>query len=465
MSKIVWDWKSQFTSDSPADVFDCMLAEFLLSEGRSVKPPDNLTSFEELAQKQLEQLKRLYKLYELFTNIDMPLVPVLYRMEQRGITLDVNQLRQVGEEINQAIVGCEETLKKEFGEINLNSSIQVGDFLAQKVGVPLSKTKTGRYATNEGELSNHANQFPIIQHLLTYRELTKLRSTYVESLISKVDDQGRVHTTYSQIGAGTGRLSSSNPNLQNIPVLSEFGQKIKGCFVAEKGKVLVSFDYSQQELRILAHLTGEEALIKAFNENKDVHNTTASLLFKVPYESVTKEQRNIAKTINFGIIYGMSSFGLSNELHIPTEDAQQFIDAFYATYPKIRTFFDQYLRDAKTNKYVETLLGRRRYVFEYPTQKFIDNGMRRVLINFPIQGTAADLMRKAMVQVHQEVVNDSCGLLLQIHDDLVFEMKEDPQTIQKIRDIMCHVHPLSVPIEVDVKVGKSWGEMKKINYK
>ena len=257
------------------------------------------------------------------------------------------------------------------------------------------------------------------------------------------------------MAVSTGRLSSSNPNLQNIPVSSQFGQKIKSCFVAGKGNIFLSFDYSQQELRILAHLTGEEKLIDAFTNNRDVHKITASQIFHVPYETVTKEQRVVGKTINFGIIYGMSSYGMSVGLTIPVDEAQGFIDTFYATYPKIQTYYENYLKQAKINGFVETMLGRRRYVFEYPQQKSIDNSMRRVLMNYPIQGTAADLMKKAMIDIDREVLSKEkeVKLLLQIHDDLVFEVPDDKAKIEKltqmIKKIMCEVYPLSVPIEKD----------------
>lgn len=476
MGKAVWDLKSQFDHIKPTNtVFDCMIAEFLLCDGQYIPKEEKafadygVSTLEELATKQKERLNDLPKISKLLYEIELPLARVLAQMEQNGIILDRDGLRRVGEEIEKAIVLTEKKIQKEMGvDINLNSSIQVGNYLADKAGVPLSKTKTGRFATNENEIAKFAAQFPIVADLLTYRELSKLRSTYVESLIDKVDEKGRVHTSYNQVSVSTGRLSSSNPNLQNIPVTSEFGQKIKSCFIADKGKVFLSFDYSQQELRILAHLTGEEKLIKAFNEARDVHKTTASLLFNVPYEEVVKDQRSVAKTINFGIIYGMSSFGMSQGLTIPVDEAQAFIDTFYATYPKIRSYYDDYLKQGRIDGYVETLLGRRRSVFEYPGQKFIDNGMRRVLMNYPIQGTAADLMKKAMVEIDQQILSKEkdIKLLLQIHDDLVFEVPNDPKVyqgiIEKIRKIMCDVYPLSVPIEVDVKMGKNWGEMKPI---
>ena len=475
MQDAVWDLKSQLDEQEDQNVFDTMIAEFLLSYGRITHSPEDamkrnkVNSLEELAKKQQEKLSELEKLSSLFYDIEMPLVRTLWQMERNGILLDVKCLEAVGKDLDTAIAELDKAIKKEVGyEINLNSSVQVGEFLAQKAQVPLAKTKTGRYATNEQELRQYEALYPIIGQLLQYRELTKLRSTYVNSLIDKTDNNGRIHTTYHQVAVNTGRLASSNPNMQNIPVTSEFGIKIKSCFIAPKGKVLLSFDYSQQELRILAHLTGEEKLIEAFNNNKDVHKITASSLFGVPYDKVDKKQRSAAKTINFGIIYGMGSYGMSQGLRIPVEEAGKFIQTFYETYPRIRSYYDGYLNQGKKNGYVETLLGRRRYTFEYPGQKFIDNNLRRVLINYPIQGSAADLMKKAMVQIQKDVLdkNDDVKLLLQIHDDLVFEMPEDKirtsELTSQIRGIMCSIYPLSVPIEVDVKMGKNWGEMKEI---
>jgi DNA polymerase I len=475
MISSVWDLKSQLKKYGDADgVFDCMIAEFLLSYGKNVSSQEQVLAkykvhtLDGLAALQKEKLDQLPKIKSLYYDVELPLVKVLWQMEQNGITLDTECLKKVGEEITTEIQKTEEKIKKEIGfDINLNSSIQVGNYLAEKEGVPLKKTKTGRFATNESELSLHKDTFPIIQDLLKYRELTKLSSTYVMSLIDKIDTKSRVHTTYHQAAVNTGRLASTNPNLQNIPVTSVFGQKIKSCFIASPKKTLLSFDYSQQELRILAHLSDEDKLIKAFQEEKDVHKITASRIFKTHYDEVTKEQRMVGKTINFGIIYGMSSYGLSMSLQIPVDEAQKFIDAFYETYPKIKIFYDQYFKDALTNKYVETILGRRRDVFEYPGQKIIDNNTRRVLLNYPIQGSAADLIKKAMVQIQKDILNNNpdIQLLLQIHDDLVFEVPEDKKIIrdltEKVTSIMCMVYPLKVPIEVDVKIGCKWGELEK----
>lgn len=474
MSKALWDWKSQYNHENDSDVFDCMLAEYLISYGQYLPAQPivlkkyNVSNLDELAEKQKEILATLPHIQSLLTDIETPLIPVLWEMEQRGIPLDTTRLKKIGVEIDEAIQALQTKIKNEMGtDINLNSPIQIGNYLAEKEGVPLKKTKTGKYSTNETELSQFSDQFPIIQKILEYRGLAKLRSTYVDTLITKVDDTGRVHTTYQQTAANTGRLASTNPNLQNIPVTSEFGQKIKSCFQASEGHVLLSFDYSQQELRILAHLTGEEKLIQAFNDKQDVHTITASQLFDTPYDEVTKQQRTVGKTINFGIIYGMSSFGLSKSLSIPVDQAQVFIDTFYATYPKIKTFYDEYFKNAKIHKYVETMLGRRRNVFEFPGQKFISNAMHRVLLNYPIQGSAADLMKKAMIDVYTDVVtkNKNLHLLLQIHDDLVFEVtemdkKELDELVDLIKTTMCSVYPLSVPIDVDVKIGTRWGEME-----
>ncbi|HVA96714.1 MAG TPA: DNA polymerase [Candidatus Acidoferrales bacterium] len=472
MSKPIWDTKSSGNFDTD---FDCFIAEALLSEGRHVGTLDetlsryHVTTIEALADKQKEKFLTYPKLYSLFTDIEMPLAKVLWLMEQRGILLDTQQLTKVGQDIDTALEEVNKNIEKETGGgLNINSSMQLGSFLAEKVGIPLGKTKTGKYATNEGELSKYTEQFPIIADLLSYRELTKLRSTYVESLIQKADEKGRVHTTYHQMYVNTGRLASSNPNLQNIPVTSKIGLEIKSCFIASPGFTFVSFDYSQQELRILAHLTSEPALQKAFEEKLDVHIVTAGKLFDTPYQQVTKEQRAVGKTINFGIIYGMSSYGMSAGLHIPQEDAEHFIRQFYASYPKIKTFYDSYLKTAHINGVAETLLGRRRYVFENPKRRFIDNGMRRVLMNYPIQGTAADLTKKAMVDVYNLISKQfpDVSLLLQIHDDLVFEIPDDKnqtQTIKTIQKVLCTVYPLSVPMEVEIKIGKQWGNMQPLH--
>ncbi len=471
MEKPVWDSKSLGNFDN---VFDCYIAEALLAEGRSVSSKEetlifyNVSTLEELMHKQKEKLDQHSKLKELFYDVELPVASILWHMEQRGILLDTKKLSTIGTHIDELLAKAQVEINKETqGIVNLNSPIQLGQFLAEKMMVPLSKTKTGKYATNEAELSKFKSQFPIIANILTYRELSKLRSTYVDSLISKVDENNRVHTTYAQVVVATGRLSSSNPNLQNIPVTSPLGQEIKACFTATPGYSLVSFDYSQQELRILAHLAGEQALIDAFHNNQDVHTLTAARLFNVSYKDVSKQQRAVGKTINFGIIYGMSSYGMSAGLNIPQADAEQFIQQFYVSYPSIKKYYDTFLADAKKNGVVETILGRKRYVFDDPKRRFIDNATRRVLMNYPIQGSAADLMKKAMVNIQNTILKNKSDvfLLLQIHDDLVFEISDTDISrfnaiVADIKKALCTAYPLSVPVAVDVKIGKCWGVWK-----
>lgn len=469
--KAVWDAKSQ-TTRVTSDLFDCMIAESLLSDGRYIPQLGaallkyKVDTVEELAQKQMTILSQNPQLTYLFEQIEMPLVEVLSTMEKTGIKIDKECLKDVKQELQQALEELKREILEKVGyEINLSSPAQVGVYLAEKEQVPLPKTKSGQYATGELELLKFKNDFPIIEKILKFRELSKLLTTYTDTLSEKADEKGRIHTTYSQVSVNTGRLSSASPNLQNIPVGSEYGLKIKSCFVAEKGFTLLSFDYSQQELRILAHLTGEEKLIEAFNENRDVHKMTASQLFNTPYEKVTKKERSAAKTINFGIIYGMSSYGLSEGLQILVEEASKFINNFYANFPKIKVFYDTYMKNGWKDDVVTTLLGRRRFVKAFPQQKFLDNSTKRVLMNYPIQGTAAELMKLAMVKIFEkEVKNDKdIRLLLQIHDDLVFEIKDDPDYIKakakNIREIMQTIHPLSVPVEVSIKIGEKWGEM------
>ena len=323
MGKAVWDLKSQIEKIKEEDIFDCLIAEGLLSEGRGIPQfgptllKYKVENTHDLAAKQKVALKENPKLQSLFQNIEMPLVYVLSEMEKAGITIDKECLRDVKNELTAELEKLRENIVAKVGkEINLSSPAQIGVYLAEKEHVPLPKTKSGQYATGELELLKYQQDFPIISEILKFRELSKLITTYTDTLSEKADAKGKIHTSYSQVSVNTGRLSSSNPNLQNIPVGSEYGLKIKSCFTSEKGYTLLSFDYSQQELRILAHLTGEEKLIEAFKKNQDVHKMTAARLFDTPYEQVTKKQRSAAKTINFGIIYGMSSYGMSEGLQI-----------------------------------------------------------------------------------------------------------------------------------------------------
>lgn len=466
----VWDVKSQYQEYEGKDVFDCMIAEFLLSEGKYPIRQDvafkqhDVSDLDGLQKKQQEALRKHRKLSALFTDIEMPMVRILYQMEQAGIAVDGANLRSIGEEVVKDIHTVEEEILQEFGTpINLSSPAQVGSLLVSKFTVPLKKTPTGQFATGERELSSLAAAYPIITKILKFRELTKLKTTYVDPLLTKIAPDGRIHPTWNQVNAITGRLSSSNPNMQNIPVTSAFGKRIKSCFVAGKGSVLASFDYSQQELRILAHITKEPALIAAFTEKKDIHRVTASQLFGVSYEQVSEKERAAAKTINFGMVYGMGGFGLAQTLRIPVEEAQKFIDNFFRTFPNIRSYYETLISDGKRDGYVETILGRRRFVFTDARPKTIDNATYRELINFPIQGSAADLMKLAMVNIDRYMASkgENVRLLLQIHDELVFEIHEPEKEkrdrmLEEISRLMRDVYPLIVPVEVASSVGTQW---------
>lgn len=469
----VWNLKEQFATSeedfykNPADFFDCQIAEFLLSEGKyfftqetTLKKygVDNLDALAELQDKALQQMPAMHS---LFRDIEMPLIPILWRMEQYGINIDRTQLESLGVLLDREINAVVAEIDAETGTpINLSSPLQVGKMLVETFKVPLAKTSTGKFATGEPELMKHAAGFPIITKLLKYRQLTKLKSTYVEGLLKKIGTTGRIHTTYNQAVVVTGRLSSSNPNLQNIPANSEIGKQIKSCFIPSPGHILVGFDYSQQELRILAHITKEPVLIQAFEQGQDIHAVTAAKLFRVPLEQVSKDQRNAAKTINFGVLYGMGSFGLSQALEISVAEAETFIADFFKNFAEVRKFYFAYIAEAGKQKYAESLLGRRRFV------AVLDNATRRELANYPIQGAAADLMKKTMVDVNRELLQSQpdVHLMLQIHDELVFEIPDKGEQalntfVSSVKHIMEHVYELAVPMKIEAKVGKNWGEM------
>ncbi len=474
MTTVVWDLKSLLPEHEHDDVFDCLLAEYVLSEGRHPLTKEatlehyQVKTLEELASKQQAAFALSPDLSALFYEVELPLTKILWRMEQTGISLDQLHLQKTGTEISQQTAACLSEIQQLIkAPINLNSPAQLGTILVAQFKIPLPKTPSGQYATGESVLQEFKADYPIIQHLLTYRELTKLQTTYVTGLQKKVGPDGKIHTTYNQSAVITGRLSSSSPNLQNIPVTSLLGKEIKSSFVASPGMTLVAFDYSQQELRILAHMSGDQTLIDAFNHGQDIHKVTAAQIFAVPYDSVTKEQRSAAKTINFGIVYGMGRFGLSQQLRISVEEAAIFIDGFYAKFPGIKIFFDQLLKNGQRDNYISTILGRRRFVFNGSQRSVIDNNTRRELINFPIQGSAADFIKKSMVAVDTEIVqkNKHIRLLLQIHDELVFEIEDTDKAemnklIHAIHELMTHIYTLSVPMDVDIKIGPRWGSLE-----
>ncbi len=406
---------------------------------------------------------------KLFDEIEIPLIPVLAAMELEGINLDVPFLKEMSVEMAKESSELEQKIYETAGEkFNLASPKQLGDVLFDKMkigGAKQKKTKTGQYATGEEILSYLANDNPIVKDILDWRQMVKLQSTYIDALPNQVDKKtGRVHTDYMQTVAATGRLSSNNPNLQNIPIRTERGRLIRKAFIArDENYTLVSADYSQIELRIIAALSGEENMIKAFQNNEDIHRSTAAKVFNVPLEEVTKEQRSNAKTVNFGIIYGVSAFGLSNQTSLSRKESAELIDAYYATYPKLKSYMSNQVDFARENGYVQTVLGRRRYLKDINSANMmVKSGAERNAVNAPIQGSAADIIKIAMINIHKKLTSENwkSKMLLQVHDELVFDVHNSE--LEKIKPMIKHemenAFKMDVPLDVEIGVGKNWLE-------
>ncbi len=398
--------------------------------------------------------------------MEMQILPVLAKMELTGIYLDCDELKKYDEELKEKISQKEKEIYAEVGhEFNISSPKQLQTVLFEERGLTHGKkTKTG-YSTDTSVLEELATKDKVPQMIVEYREMTKLQSTYVESLPLLTDKNGRIHTTFVQTGTATGRLSCRDPNLQNIPVRNDAGRRIREAFKAPEGKVLISADYSQIELVVLAHLSGDKNMCGAFNSGTDVHKSTASLIFGVPAENVTPEMRRTAKTINFGVIYGMSAFSLAKDLGISRTEAQGFIDLYFSTYSSVSNYLTQLINDAEKNHFVETLFGRRRYIMNINSQNKIEkSAAERIAKNTPIQGTAADIVKKAMLNVNRALAEtkNPAKLLLQVHDELIFECPDNPEIVEKtialIKDKMENVVKLSVPLKVSIEYGKNWGE-------
>ena len=406
---------------------------------------------------------------KLFEEIEIPLVGVLASMEKEGINLDVPFLKSLSKELGNDIAQLESRIYEIAGEkFNLASPKQLGDILFDKLkigGAKQKKTKTGQYATGEEILSYLAKDNEIVSAILDWRSLIKLQNTYVEALPLQVDTKThRVHTDYMQTVAATGRLSSNNPNLQNIPIRTERGRQIRKAFIArDENYTLLSADYSQIELRIIAALCGEENMIKAFKNHEDIHKSTAAKVFNVPLEEVTKEQRSHAKTVNFGIIYGVSAFGLSNQTSLSRAESAALIDAYYATYPKLKSYIQEQIEIAREKGFVQTILGRRRYLKDINSANAVVRGAaERNAVNAPIQGSAADIIKIAMINIHKRLIaeNWKSKMLLQVHDELVFDVhNSELEKIQPmIKQEMEQAVNLSVPLEVEIGIGKDWLE-------
>lgn len=405
---------------------------------------------------------------KLFDTIEIPLLQVLASMELEGIGLDLPFLRSLSEEINKDIKTLEAAIYSKAGEtFNIASPKQLGDILFDKLKLveKPKKTKTGQYATSEDILSYLAKDHPIIRDILEYRTLAKLKNTYIDALPNQVDPTtGRVHTEYMQTVAATGRLSSNNPNLQNIPIRTERGRQIRKAFVPRnENYTLMAADYSQIELRIVAALSEEDTMISAFKNGEDIHASTASKVFETPLELVTREQRSHAKTINFGILYGVSAFGLSNQTNLSRGESKALIEAYYNTYPKLKKFITEQVNFARNKGYVETVLGRRRYLKDINSRNaVVRSAAERNAVNAPIQGSAADIIKVAMIGIHKklEAGNFKTKMLLQVHDELVFDVykPELEAMTELIKTEMEHAHTLEVPLEVSMDVGNNWLE-------
>lgn len=402
----------------------------------------------------------------LFYDIEMPLVFTLYRMEQNGVHVEAEALRQYGEELGKQIVVLEKEIYKLAGEtFNINSPKQLGVVLFEHLELPNGKkTKTG-YSTAADVLEKLAPEYPIVSKILEYRTISKLKSTYADGLAVFISEDQRIHGKFNQTITATGRISSTEPNLQNIPVRMELGRLIRKVFTPEEGYVFVDADYSQIELRILAHCSKDENLIQAYKEASDIHRITASQVFHIPFDEVTDLQRRNAKAVNFGIVYGISSFGLSQDLSITRKEAAEYIDRYFETYPGIKAFLDGAVSHAKEQGYVTTLFGRRRPVPELSSSNFMQRQFgERVAMNAPIQGTAADIMKIAMIAVDREIRKRGLKsrLVLQVHDELLIETwKEELEEVQDIlKRCMEEAATLSVPLDVDMHAGNNWYEAK-----
>lgn len=502
-----YDYKvlKNYDIDIKGNCFDTMIAHYLLNpDGRhgmdylsemylNYKPItiENLIGKKGKNQKDLrsvdldtqtqyaaEDADITYQLYELFApqlkkegvedvfnQIEMPLVKVLADMELAGVALDTDWLAKESLDLEKDLKDLEIQIFEYSGrEFNLNSPKQLGEVLFDelKLDPKAKKTKTGQYSTSEDVLQKLSDKHEIIQLILNYRQLQKLKSTYVDALpqqISPVD--GRVHTSFAQTVAATGRLASNNPNLQNIPIRTERGQQVRGAFVADKDHKIISADYSQIELRLIAEISGEDTMIKAFQNGEDIHASTASKLFNIPIEEVSKLKRSQAKTVNFGIIYGQSAFALADQTGLSRKEAKQLIDSYYETYPKLKAFMSDQVKKARAQGYVETIMGRKRHLKDINSNNFVVRGhAERNAVNAPIQGSAADIIKLAMINIQNalEQQNLKTKMLLQVHDELIFEAPdtEVEQAKSLIKTLMENAYETKVPLLTEVGVGDNW---------
>lgn len=412
-----------------------------------------------------EKLKE-EKLLDLFEEIEMPLSKVLGDMEYNGVLIDQNELNKLGEEFKIKIELLEQSIYNDAGEkFNISSPKQLGEILFDKLQLPHGKKNKSGYSTSIDVLNKLLGKHPIIEKIIEYRTINKLYTTYVEGLKNAICRDGKIHTIYTQTLTRTGRLSSIEPNLQNIPIRNEYGALIRKAFIPSENGIIMSGDYSQIELRILSHMANIDSLKKAFYDNIDIHTKTASDIFKIPTDLVDKKMRRIAKAVNFGIIYGISSFGLSENLHIRPKEAKEFIDSYLQTYPGVKQYMDDTIKKAYENGYVRTLFNRKRTIGELQNKNYmIRQSGERIALNTPIQGTSADIIKKAMIEIAKKLEQEKMQtkMIIQVHDELVFDVpNNEKEKIEKIiKDIMENVCELSVPLNVEIAYGKNWREAK-----
>ena len=420
------------------------------------------------------QLKDLFEaelrqqgLWQLFSEVEMPLVTVLTCMERNGVALDIELLRQMSHRLGEQLLKLEVEIYNAVGHrFNINSSQQLGSVLFQELKLPLGrKTKSG-FSTGASVLEEFRGIHPIIEFILDYRQLSKIKSTYTDALPSLINPKtGRVHTSFNQTRTATGRLSSSEPNLQNIPVRGELGKQVRQAFITPLGSCLVAGDYSQIDLRALAHLSQDESLLSAFRRDEDIHAVTAAQVFAVDASQVTPDMRRVAKTVNFGVIYGMSDYGLEQATELSREEAAQFITSYFEKYPGVKQYLESTKEQVRKLGYVQTLLGRRRFIPEInSSNRQVREAAERMAINMPVQGTSADIIKVAMINLHREMQKRQLKskMLLQVHDELVLEVPEAEleELRQLVPEIMSTAVELSVPLKVDMKTGNNWGEMQ-----
>ena len=471
-------------------IFDTMIGAWILApDRRSYEidtllqiPPDELNEQEivshicDMYREQTDAL-RAKDLDRVFSDLEMPLLPVLAAMEIHGIGFNPSTLSALGKKLSQRLEKLRKSIYKHGGgEFNINSPKQIVEILFTKLSLPthgIRKTPTGAISTNESELKKLKGAHPIVDDILEYRELFKLVSTYIDTLPKFAGDDGRIHTTFLQTGTVTGRVASENPNVQNIPIRTEWGMKIREAFTPAPGHTFVSIDYSQIDLRVAAHISGDSTMVKAFKDGADIHAITAAKVFGIKEDKVTSDQRRQAKAVNFGILYGLSSFGLSQSTGMSRPEAQEFIDAYFKEFPKLKDYIEETREFAKKKGYVETLLGRKRYMSQISSGGYQARAAaEREAVNMPVQGTSADIMKLAMIKISDELLTEdnsnlkdwSIKMLLQIHDDLLFEIKDEhvDKAIKEITKLMESAYKLDVPLKVDVKTGHNWGQMNAV---